>query len=148
MKLSQSSYSLLENCLKKAANKLLQHKEQPIISDIYLQVTISGEFVIFDDNEQELANATIAEWVDKQDDILIDEAQKLLTNLLSKQKEAGAFEQLPLMKPYSFVLVDEEKETIADLLLVDDNETLILSEGLLQGLDEELDAFLKELLEN
>ena len=43
--------------------------------------------------------------------------------------------------------VDEEKETIADLLLMDD-DTMLLSEGLLQGLDEELDAFLKDLLEN
>ena len=46
-----------------------------------------------------------------------------------------------------FILVDEEKETIADLLLMDD-DTMIISEGLLQGLDEELDAFLKDLLEN
>jgi hypothetical protein len=29
-----------------------------------------------------------------------------------------------------------------------DDDTMLLSEGLLQGLDEELDAFLKDLLEN
>ena len=63
------------------------------------------------------------------------------------ENESGAFNQLPLLKPYSFVLVDEEKETIADLLLMDD-DTMLLSEGLFQGLDEELDAFLKDLLEN
>ena len=51
------------------------------------------------------------------------------------------------MKPYSFVLVDDEKETVADLLLMDDNETLFLNDELLKGLDEELDAFLKDLLE-
>ena len=54
-----------------------------------------------------------------------------------------------LLKPYSFVLVDADKETIADLMLVDDQETLLLHDGmLLEGLDDELDAFLKELLEN
>ena len=147
MKLSQSSYSLIENSLKKAINKLLQVKEQPIISDIYLQVTVAGEFVVYDDNDQEFARATIAEWVDCQEDVLIKESQELLTKLLNKQTESGAFNQLPLLKPYSFVLVDEEKETIADLLLMDD-DTMLLSEGLLQGLDEELDAFLKDLLEN
>jgi hypothetical protein len=147
MKLSQSSYSLIENSLKKAINKLLQVKEQPIISDIYLQVTVAGEFVVYDDNDQEFARATIAEWVDCQEDVLIKESQELLTKLLNKQNETGAFNQLPLLKPYSFVLVDEEKETIADLLLMDD-DTMLLSEGLLQGLDEELDAFLKDLLEN
>lgn len=147
MKLSQSSYSLIENSLKKAICKLLQVKEQPIISDIYLQVTVAGEFVVYDDNDQEFARATIAEWVDCQEDVLIKESQELLTKLLNKQNETGAFNQLPLLKPYSFVLVDEEKETIADLLLMDD-DTMLLSEGLLQGLDEELDAFLKDLLEN
>ena len=147
MKLSQSSYSLIESSLKKAISKLLQVKEQPIISDIYLQVTVAGEFVVYDDNDQEFARATIAEWVDCQEDVLIKESQELLTKLLNKQNETGAFNQLPLLKPYSFVLVDEEKETIADLLLMDD-DTMLLSEGLLQGLDEELDAFLKDLLEN
>ena len=147
MKLNQSSLSLLEDSLKKAVSKLLQKKERPIITDIYLQVTIAREFVVFDDNDQELSRATIAEWVDSQEDELINEAQQVLTTLLAKQKASGAFDQLPLMKPYSFVLVDEEKETIADLLLMDD-DTMIISEGLLQGLDEELDAFLKDLLEN
>lgn len=147
MKLNQSSLSLLEDSLKKAVSKLLQKKEHPIITDIYLQVTIAGEFVVFDDNDEELSRATIAEWVDCQEDELINEAQQVLTTLLAKQKESGAFDQLPLMKPYSFVLVDEEKETIADLLLMDD-DTMIISKGLLQGLDEELDAFLKDLLEN
>ena len=34
-----------------------------------------------------------------------------------------------------------------ELLLVDDEETLLLNDELLKGLDEELDAFLKDLLE-
>ena len=42
---------------------------------------------------------------------------------------------------------DEEKETISEHLLVDHEETLLISGELLKGLDEELDAFLKELLE-
>jgi hypothetical protein len=43
-------------------------------------------------------------------------------------------------------LVDDDKETIAELLLLDD-DTLLVNEELLKGLDEELDAFLKDLLE-
>jgi hypothetical protein len=51
------------------------------------------------------------------------------------------------MRPYSFVLVDDDKETVTDLLLMDDEDTLLLNEDLLKGLDEELDDFLKKLLE-
>ena len=61
-------------------------------------------------------------------------------------KECGEFDKLTILKPYSFVLVDEERETIAELLLVDD-DTLLVNDELLKGLDQELDAFLKELLE-
>ena len=61
-------------------------------------------------------------------------------------KTAGDLEKLALMKPYSFVLVDDDKETVAELLLMDD-DTLLLNDELLKGLDEELDTFLKDLLE-
>ena len=46
----------------------------------------------------------------------------------------------------SFVLVDEDKETVAELLLVDD-DTILVDDELLKGLDKELDEFLKNLLE-
>ena len=54
-------------------------------------------------------------------------------------------EKLPILKPFSLVLIDEDKETISDLYLVDD-DTLIFDDELLKGLDEELDEFLKKLL--
>ena len=70
----------------------------------------------------------------------------ILSNLLCNLKNRGAFDKLTIMKPFSFVLVDDDKETIAELLLLDD-DTLLVNEELLKGLDEELDAFLKDLLE-
>lgn len=42
--------------------------------------------------------------------------------------------------------VDEEKETVAELLLIDD-DTILVNDELLKGLDKELDDFLKDLLE-
>ena len=61
-------------------------------------------------------------------------------------KDGGDFDKLTILKPYSFVLVDDEKETITELLLIDD-DTLLVDDELLKGLDKELDEFLKELLE-
>ena len=61
-------------------------------------------------------------------------------------KNAGDFDKMTILKPFSFVLVDEDKETLAELLLIDD-DTLLVNEELLKGLDEELDEFLKKLLE-
>ena len=63
-----------------------------------------------------------------------------------EDEENGSFDKLTILKPYSFVLVDEDKETISELLLVDD-DTLLVNDELLKGLDKELDDFLKDLLE-
>ena len=59
----------------------------------------------------------------------------------------GELASLSIIKPFSFVLVDHEKETLAELLIVDEDETMFLSDELLKGLDDELNAFLKDLLE-
>jgi hypothetical protein len=73
------------------------------------------------------------------------EVETTLSNLLHSLDKEHAFGKLNILKPFSFVLIDEEKETIADLLLIDD-DTLLVNRELLQGLDKELDDFLKDLL--
>ena len=55
-------------------------------------------------------------------------------------KNEGKFDKLTILKPFSFVLVDDDRETIAELLLMDD-DTLLVNEELLKGLDEELGFF-------
>ena len=60
--------------------------------------------------------------------------------------EDKSLQDLKILKPYSFVLIDDKKETIADLYIVDD-DTVIVDDELLKGLDEELDDFIKGLLD-
>lgn len=147
MKLSQSALSLLEDTIKQAIGKYTCGCEQTIVTDIHLQANqSSGELSIFDDDDKELAGAIIEEWMTYESDDFYENIERVLTNLLCNMKSQGAFDKLTIMKPFSFVLVDDDKETVAELLLLDD-DTLLVNEELLKGLDEELDAFLKELLE-
>ena len=67
--------------------------------------------------------------------------------LLLKMDNEGRFDNLNIAIPYSFVLADEEGQSIVDLLMIDE-DTLILSEDLLAGFDEEMNEFLKHLLED
>jgi len=148
MKLSQSSLALLEDTLKKAIGKYTCGCEQTIVTDIHLQPNQnSGELTIFDDEDKELACINIEELANDDSDDFYEEMQHILQTLLSKLKEEGTFDRLAIMTPYNFVLVDEDKETVAELLIVDD-DTLIVNDDLLKGLDEELDTFLKDLLNN
>lgn len=147
MKLSQSALSLLEDTIRQAIDRYSCGCEQSVVTDIHLQANPSaGDFIIFDDDDEELANTTIEEWMSYEGDDFYKSLERILSSILCNLKNEGVFEKLTIMKPFSFVLVDEEKETVAELLLIDD-DTLLVNEELLKGLDEELDAFLKELLE-
>ena len=147
MKLSQQSQSLIESAIRKAAEKYACGCEQTIVTDIHIQPNQNtGEFYLFDDEDKELANVTIEEWLSYEEDDFYESIERSLQTILGKMKDAGEFDKLTILKPYSFVLVDDDKETIADILLVDD-DTLLVNTELLQGLDQELDDFLKELLE-
>lgn len=147
MKLSQSALSLLEESIKQAAGKYTDSSNSAIVTDIHLQANqSSGEFSIFNDDDEELASATIEEWTAYEGEDFHTHLERILTSMLNKMKGEGLFDKMTLLKPFSFVLVDDEKETISELLLIDD-DTLLLNEELLKGLDEELDTFLKELLE-
>ena len=51
------------------------------------------------------------------------------------------------MKPYSFVLENEDGENIGELYLADD-DTIIIGGDLMPGLNEELDEFLNDLIKD
>ena len=55
-------------------------------------------------------------------------------------------EGLGVMKPYSYVLEDDDKDSIAELYVVDD-DTIIVGGDLMDGLDEDLDHFFNQLMD-
>lgn len=149
MSLNAQSYALVESLLKKALTRYVANGSVSAITDIHLQwMRHSGELKVLNDDDEVLSSAVITEWIDESRGDSDEAIERNLREVLGTLKESGSFDNLCLLKPYSFVLIDEDKETIAELLLVDDQETLFLHDGLLKGLDDELDAFLKELLEN
>lgn len=147
MNLSSQSSATIQAVLLKALDKYRLQDGQTVISDIYLQPKMeTGELLVLDDDDELLANVVIPE-LNAVPEGFYDLAESVFRNILNDIQRAGKLNGLSLMKPYSFVLVDEEKETVAELLLIDDSETMFLKGELLKGLDEELNAFLKDLLE-
>lgn len=148
MKMSEQSRASIVSALKTALCRYTSEGDETVVTDIHLQPkSESGELIIFDDDDQELSRTIINEWVEYESDDFYTVVEPILRAEVEALKESGKLEKLCLMKPYSFVLVDEDKETVAELLLVDEDDTLLLNDELLKGLDEELDAFLKDLLE-
>ncbi|MBQ8257204.1 MAG: hypothetical protein IJY98_04710 [Bacteroidaceae bacterium] len=144
MPLSTQTQESLKNAIKEMARGFITAEETKV-TDFHICVNgESGTLIIYDDDDNTLARVHIKEWEGCNDEAVYE---KELRNALGKMQEEGIFDSINIVKPYSFVLVDEEKEAIVDLLYVDD-DTLILSEDLLEGFDEEMNEFLKHLLED
>ena len=54
---------------------------------------------------------------------------------------------MSILKPYSFVLEDDDHENVEELYLVDD-DIVIIDEELMKDLDSDLDNFLNNLLKD
>ena len=116
------------------------------MTDIHFRVNQeTGEFVAFDDNDEEINRCIIDDWIDNTDDNFFDEIPSIFRKCLDKMKDT--VEKMSILKPFSFVLENDEKESIAELYLVDD-ETVIIDPDLMEGLSEDLDDFFKKLFED
>jgi hypothetical protein len=147
MKLSTSSHTLVVSCIQKALDKYVSGNAQ-VITDIHMQADMkSGQLVVSDDDDIVLAEQQIPEWDSANPENFYTDVEIALKRVLNQLREEGALENVKILKPYSFVLEDSTKETVAELLMMDDEETLFLNDELLKGLDEELNTFLKDLLE-
>ena len=147
MEIKEQTISQIERALKKVANKLeLNVTEQKPLTDILIQVKQeSGELMVFNDDDEELTRCVIEEWIENKDEDFYLQIQSVLKQAITNLKEK--MENLPILKPYSFVLIGEDKETINDLYLVDD-DTIMLDGDLLKGLDKELDEFINHLIKD
>ena len=75
MKLSTQSHSLIESALKEAVSRFAMGCEQTVVTDIHLLPKQgSGELIIFDDDDEELARVIIEEWVDYDNDDFYENA--------------------------------------------------------------------------
>ena len=147
MKLSEPSQNLVSNLFKELVRKYATPSDPEIITDFYIQpLRETGEVIIYDDDDKQLCRTVIPEWADYPEDTFYSDVQADLQSVMHGVNTGGALEKLAVWKPYSFVMVDEERESVCDLMLVDD-DTLIVTNDLLKGLDEELNDFLEKLLE-
>ena len=143
MSLSRETKEMLQNAIAKMVSKYISAEESNV-TDFHIRVNgENGELTVFDDDDNTLARVHIKEWEGEHNEAVYE---KELQSILAKMHREGTFDSLNIVKPYSFVLTDEDGQSIVDLLIIDD-DTLILSADLLEGFDEEMNAFLKELLE-
>lgn len=145
MKLSSTSTAALNAALCKISALYSGEEDQLLSTDFYFMPSQEGRLYVFNDNDEEIATAEVPEWKEYQHETFYTEVETELREAIKAANGEGELERLAVWMPYSFVLVDEERESIAELLLVDE-DTLLVTDSLLEGLDDELNAFIDKLL--
>lgn len=142
MNASSATTDQIQRALRKVSEHLSALGHTPL-SDIYLQVMPeSGDLFVYDDTDTELWRCVVEEWIGRSGEDFYAEAAAAGGAAIRGLR--AEMEALNLQKPYSFVLTDEDKETVCELYLVDD-DLLQISGELMEGLSEDLDRFWAEL---
>ena len=130
MNVSEQTLHQIERALRKTTEKCGSDSGEPRLTDLYILVKQdSGEIRVLDDDDNEITRCVVEEWIDNTSEDFYTDIQPLLQTCIHKLREP--IEAMHLLRPFSFVLVDEEHTNIAELYLVDD-DTLIIDHNLME----------------
>lgn len=145
MKANEQTLQEVERAIRKVADKFPATEEASMLTDIHLRVNQeTGELVAFDDDDNEINRCIVEQWIDNKDDTFYADVASTLRMVLNKHQQQ--IEAMSILKPYSFVLEDEDHESLEELYVVDD-DTVIIDEELMKGLDKDLTDFMNKLFE-
>lgn len=145
MTATEQTKQSLERFFNKIAQKLPSCDEPSLMSDIHVRVSQeSGDVMAFDDDENEITRCVVEPWIDNKEDDFYDKVTSQLRQQMTAMSQV--VEGLGVMKPYSYVLEDDDKDSIAELYVVDD-DTIIVGGDLMDGLYEDLDHFFNQLMD-
>ena len=144
MKATEQTLQQTERFIRKVVQKFLFNEDEAVFTDIHVRVSQdSGEMLAFDDDDREINRCVIDQWIENKDENFFDDVTATLRSELKKMSEP--IDAMGIMKPFSFVLEDDEREPVAELYVADD-DTVIIGGELMEDLDQELDAFFEELI--
>lgn len=134
----------MERALRKVTEKFPPlAEEESVLTDLHFRVVQeTGEMVVFDDDDNEVNRCVIEQWIDNKDDNFYQDVATILRAAIKRMKDS--IDHMSILKPFSLVLEDDEREHVAELYVVDD-DTVIIDEQLMAGLDKDLDDFFDKL---
>lgn len=146
MKATEQTLQQIERAIRKTADKFPADPDTSVMTDIHVRVIQdSGELITFDDNEEEITRGIVEQWIDNTNDDFYTAIPPIIRKCIERQKTL--VDNMGIMKPFTFVLENDEKEPVEELYIVDD-DLVIIDSDMMQGLDKDLDDFLDNLLKD
>ena len=144
MKATEQTQQQIERFVRKIAQKFPPSEEASTLTDIHVRVIQdSGEMLAFDDDDTEITRCVVEQWIDNTDEDFYDKVLLILRNQFKRLHKI--IDDFGILKPYSLLLENDDKEHMGELYLADD-DTIIVSGELMEGLDKELDDFFNDLM--
>ena len=146
MNISEQTLQQIDRAIRKVSEKFPATEEAELMTDIHIRVAQeTGELTVFNDNDEEITRCIVEQWINNGDDDFYEAIAPVLRKSIEKNKKL--VEGMSILKPFSLVLENDDKESVAELYLVDD-EMVIIDPDLLKDLDEDLNSFLENLLKD
>lgn len=144
MKATEQAIQQIERIINKVTEKFPPQIEATRMTDIHFRANQeTGELVAFDDDDNEITRSIIEQWINNVDDDFYDSITSTIRKCMEKEHEK--IEHMSIIRPFSFVLEDEDKETFAELYVMD-GDTVIIDPEMMPDLDKDLNDFLEKLL--
>ena len=141
---NEQSVQQVDRFLRKVMQKFPSTEEPTLITDIHLRISPeSGDLMGFDDEDNEISRCVVEEWIDNKNEDFYASAASLLRNRLNAL--SADVDEIGILKPFSFVLENDDKEHVAELYVSDDDINIIGGD-IMDGWDKDLDSFLESLM--
>lgn len=135
----------IERVINKVSDKFPPTVDATLMTDIHLRANQeTGELVAYDDNDNEITRTVIEPWIANTDDDFYESITSTIRKCLGRLRDT--IEGMSVIKPFAFVLEDEDKDPVAELYVVD-GDTVIIDPDMMPDLDKDLEDFLSKLLE-
>ncbi len=143
MTATQQTKKQIERAIRKVIDKFPSNAEA-VLTDIHLQVKPeSGELLAYNDDMEELTRIVVDQWLEPTEENLYEAAENTIKAIIKSLRVE--VEKMSILHPFSFVMMGEDGETMADIYIVDD-DTIMIDTQLLKDFDKDLDAFLEQLM--
>lgn len=144
---NRDALTLVKETFEEAIDILSKEYQGSSLTDVFITVDKeSGEVAFYDDEENKIAEIVVFNWVNKVDSLKDKEVISVLRNATEQLDKEDKFSSLDMYKPFSVNYADENMAVIEELLLINEESIVELSNDLLDKLDKEFDDFLDKLL--
>ena len=142
--------NLFDKHLRRALEQIKTQYGSQCTGVIYIQPSPEiAEFSILDEDFKVLEKIAVHRWAEDPENINseaeLQNVELLMKDLLQEARDEGLFSQLNLCLPFRVMLLDDEFENLAELLLIDQEEEPV-SENLLEDFNRELKDFYNKLM--